>query len=239
MSRLSKLATYCPLFLLIFLFVSWAHAQSPYGVMAEETTKASEDTSQDTSSIGASSLKDLEPSRTERLLRVWQYQYQLLEQPAFIVATSGNMTATIPNPNTWLQQHSLVLQLSELFPRTTNLPALVQAAYDTKYRDASPSNPIKLGDDLCSKGKTILECLAGGSSFVARFFSAGRVTFGAAQRDEVQQGMLLPNLPISQSWAWNGEVDFDPTALFITSANWKSAIESLGKALMAIHGTFI
>ena len=229
MPSIGKVASFCSFFVSMLLCVSGARAQSSSSITTDGSAKTTANSSQDTFTIGIANLKYLEPSLTERLLRVWQYQYQLLEQPAYIVATSGNTTATIPNPNTWLQQHSLVLQLSELFPRSTNLPALVQAAYDTKYRDAPPLNPITLGADLCPKDKPRVVCLAGGGSFIERFFSAGKVMFGAAQRDEVQQGFLLPNLPISQSWGWNGEVDFDPTGLFTTSANWKSAVAVFGK----------
>jgi hypothetical protein len=118
--------------------------------------------------ITSQDLNDLEPSFPERIARSWQYQYQILEQPAFIVATSGMMTDTIPNPNKWLQQHSIMVQLSEIFPRTTNLPGLVQAAYDLKDRDGTP---VTLGKGICPAGKEVLECLAGGGNFFERLFS--------------------------------------------------------------------
>lgn len=178
-------------------------------------------------SITTQDLDNLEPSVTERIARSWQYQYQLLEQPAFIVATSGSMTATIPNPNKWLQQHSVVVQLSELFPRTTNLPGLVQAAYDLKDRDSSI--PVTFGKGVCPPGRTVLECLAGGGNFFERLFSGASVTFSVAQRDQVQQGVLTQDLPVSQSWAWNYEIDFNPASLFTTSTSWKAAAAVLGK----------
>jgi hypothetical protein len=177
--------------------------------------------------ITTQDLDNLEPSVTERIARSWQYQYQLLEQPAFIVATSGTMTETIPNPNKWLQQHSVVVQLSELFPRTTNLPGLVQAAYDLKDRDSG--TPVTFGKGVCPAGKKVLECLAGGGNFFERLFSGASVTFSVAQRDEVQQGVLVPDLPVSQSWAWNYEIDFNPASLFTTSTSWKTAVAVLGK----------
>src|SRR5580698_4464184 len=63
-----------------------------------------------TKPIGKKELEPYETSIAERLLRSCQYQYQLLEQPACLVATvatkAGTETATIANPDKWLQQHS-------------------------------------------------------------------------------------------------------------------------------------
>src|SRR5260221_1311336 len=79
-----------------------------------------------------------------------------------------------------------------------------------------------------------MQCLAGecsywGRSFWGRLFSGASLTFSVGQRDEVQQGVVVPNLTTSQGWGWNGEVKFDPASLFITSVNWKSAVSVLGK----------
>jgi hypothetical protein len=183
--------------------------------------------------LGNSDLRDVELKRTERLLRLWQYQFQLLEQPAFLVASTGGTTQTIPNPNYWLQQHSIILTFSELFPRTTNLPQLVQAAYDNYSFDPTKPRPtVRLNPELCRSGNT-LACLAGGgsgwSSFSRRLLSGASVTFSVAQRDEVQQGVVVSNLTASQGWGWNGQVDFNPASLLITSANWKNAFSVLGK----------
>src|SRR5260221_3718863 len=54
-------------------------------------------------------LKYLEPTAGERFARSLQYQYQLQEQPAVLVASVGGSTQVIPNPNKWLQQHSIIL----------------------------------------------------------------------------------------------------------------------------------
>jgi hypothetical protein len=178
--------------------------------------------------ISAKDLKHLEPSLfPDRILRAWQYQFQVLEQPAFIVATTGTTTTTIPNPQKWLQQHSIVVQLSEIFPRVTNYPALVKAAYAARY-GKEPSDGTLLDDTLCKK-HTQLQCLASGGNIWGRLFSGAQVTFSVAQRDQVQQGVLLTNLPVSQGWQWNGQIDFNPASLFISSTSWKSAVPVLGK----------
>lgn len=176
-------------------------------------------------------LRDVQLTRTDRLLRIWQYQYQLLEQPAFLSATIGGTTQTIPNPNYWLQQHSLVFNFSELFPATTNLPQIVQAAYDNDPRVYTTPRPLIRLNKLCPR-LDVMECLAGGGdgwgSFARRVLSGASLTFSVAQRDAVQQGVLL-NLSASQGWSWNGQVDFNPASLFVTSANWKNAASLFGK----------
>jgi hypothetical protein len=174
-------------------------------------------------------LKNLEPSVTERLLRSWQYQFQLLEQPAVLVATSDGTTATIPNPNKWLQQHSITLTLAEWFPRSTNLPFLVQTVYDYHDPDHKGLAPVFLDKNLCGNHATTLSCLASGGSWWGRLFSGATLTFSVSQRDEVEQGVVIPTLSASEGWAWNGELDFNPASLFITSANWKNAVSVLAE----------
>jgi hypothetical protein len=184
-------------------------------------------------------LDFLEPSIKERLLRSIQYQYELQEQPSYILASVGGSSQVLPNPERWLQQHSLILQLSEWFPRTTNMPALVQGAYN----DLPPSvqkakSPIVLGKELCrSSNNSPLQCLAGGGNFAQRLFSGASVTFSVSQRDEVQQGVVVTNLTPSQAWAWGGEVDFNPASLFISASNWKAAETTLSKGHFALLGS--
>jgi len=213
----------------VALFPSTNAAQSAQNVSADsDSTAATTSPVPHCDTIDTDCLRSLglEPSITSRLLRSWQYQYQLQEQPAVLVATTGSTTETIPNPNKWLQEHSVILQLSEWFPRSTNLPALIQAAYDVKV--PNHDSAMQLGPDICGRHYTALECLASEGSWWGRMFSGAKVTFSVAQRDEVQQGILVPTLTASDAWTWGGEVDFDPTSLFLTSNNWKTAVSVLG-----------
>jgi hypothetical protein len=196
-------------------------------VAATETAPESSVTDSGPYKIGTAELDELElePTIRQRLLRSWQYAYQLQEQPAVLVASSGGTTETIPNPNKWLQEHEIVLQLSEWFPRSTNLPALIQAAYDE--RDPSHTHSVELGRDLCGRHTAVLECLASQGSWWGRMFSGATLNFSVSQRDEVQQGVLVPTLTASESWTWGGEVDFNPSSLFLTSTNWTKALAVL------------
>ncbi len=62
---------------------------------------------------------------------------------------------------------------------------------------------------------------------MGRLFSGASLSFSVAQRDNVQQGVLFSSLTASQGWTWGGTVGFNPAALFITSANWKTAASAM------------
>ncbi len=176
--------------------------------------------------INKSDLGYLEPSFKGRLLRSWNYQYQILEQPAFVTVGSGNSVQIIPNPQKWLKQNSITINFAEFFPRTANLAEMV----GKRYADAPPEEDgdvVKLSPDICGRNSDVLQCLAGGGSFWGRLLSGAKVTFSASERDQFQQGVVVTGLPASQSWAWTGEVDFNPASLFISGSNWSKAVTAL------------
>lgn len=176
-------------------------------------------------SIAAKDLRELglEPTWADRLRRVWQYQYQLLEQPEYVTATSDGLTTTILNPNKWLQQHSILMNFAELVPRATSFPSMVEAAYSAQFAN---KETVTLDRSICKSGRP-LDCLAGGGSFLGRAVSATTLSFSVAQRDEVQQGVLVPALSPTQGWAWSGQVDFNPVSLLINGTSWKNAADTL------------
>jgi uncharacterized protein YodC (DUF2158 family) len=193
---------------------------------------ASNPTAENTDKIKNDDLKNFQPSIKEKLLRSWQYQFQLQEQPAFIVANSGGTSSTLPNPNKWLQEHSITLTLSELFPKVTNLPDLVGAAYDMHQYNNPTNAKLQLDSDICQSTDK-LKCLVRGGdfsvgNFFERLFSGASVTFSESQRDEFQQGMIVP-LSTSQGWAFGYVINFNPASLFVTSANWAKVNAVLSK----------
>jgi hypothetical protein len=160
---------------------------------------------QDTNTLKELKALGIEPSRPQRWLRQWQYQYQLLEQPEYITVTSGGLTTTVLNPNKWLQQHSISLNFAELVPRATNLPEMVEAAYNETSAD---NKPFRLDSSIC-KDPRHLDCLADGGGFLQRLISSTTMTLSVAQRDQVQQGVIAPTLSPSQAWAWTGQADWN------------------------------
>ena len=83
-----------------------------------------------------------------------------------------------------------------------------------------------LGDGLCQKA-TLIECLVSGSNVWERLIAGVSGNGGLAQRDEAQQGIILNNLPTSISYGPGGEIDFDPSSLFVTGTNWQSVLTAL------------
>jgi hypothetical protein len=178
-------------------------------------------------------VQSLEPSAAQRFWRAWQYQYQFNEQPLFVVATVNGSAQIVQNPEKYLQQHTITFQFSELFPNTTNLASIVGAIYSNSTDPNKAHERLAMADGLCGKGSVpVLQCLASGGrgagNFMERFLSAVTVNFSMGERDEIQQGVLVPNFPLAQHYGPAGEVDFDPnTSLFVTGANWKSAVAAL------------
>lgn len=216
-----RLAARIGLFVLTVPFASTLFAQDTQNnpsTVPNQEQHATEVAMKETE-ITKANLTDFQPSIRERILRLWQYQFQYLEQPDFILAAVGTSTQIIPNPNKWLDQHSIILQPSELFPGIANRPALVQAAYDYRFHN---DKAVRLAKDLCGNNSAF-NCLARKGEFWGRLFSGGKVTFSVARRDEVQQQVLLTTLPASQGWQWSYELDFDPSTLYITSSDWSKA----------------
>jgi hypothetical protein len=185
--------------------------------------------------IDKEAVRSFEPSILERLGRTWQYQYQFSEQPAFVVATVSGSSQIIPNPEAYLQQHEMIFQLSELFPNVSNapnapgLPSIV-AAIQTGIA-SNPENKnkvIRLGQ-LCvgqRVGQPGIRCLASGGRLWERFISGVSGNGSLSERDEVQQGLVTVQ-SFSQHYGPAGEIDFDPSPLFITGTNWKNAVAAL------------
>ncbi len=174
-------------------------------------------------------LNPLEPTPGGKFWRALQYQYQFGEQPAFVVASTnnanGSMTTIIPNPEKYLNQHTLSFQFSEIFPATSNLASMVAALYAVNKDPKIPSQPLRLANRLC-KSTNQIECLVSGGNFWERFLSGVSGNVSLAERDPVQQGVSL-TLTSSQHYGAAGEVDFDPSLLFVTGTNWQTVLTAL------------
>jgi hypothetical protein len=204
------------------------------GTLAQ--TSPDQPASQDGQVIENHNLNSLEPPFLERVARSWSYEYQLLEQPAFLVASSGANAQVVENPQRWLQQHSVTLQLSEFFPKATSFTKLVQNAYDDLSEEVR-AKPVRLGNDICRPGLTALECIAAGGNFWERLLSQASIKFSVSQRDQIQQGIILTNLTPSQGWAWGGEVNFKPDTLFVAASNWIDAKTALKDRKIIVNGS--
>jgi hypothetical protein len=171
-------------------------------------------------------LKPFRPKFAASFARAFQYQYQRAEQPRSVVVASGTTTQIIENPEHYLNQHSLIFDFSELFPASPDLASLVKRIYASRLTSdpTSAKRQVRL-DELCG-GKPVFMCLATGVNPWKRALSGLSVTASLSERSAVQQGILLPQPSFSEHYGLSGQIDFDPTRLFIAGSNWKNAISA-------------
>jgi hypothetical protein len=175
-------------------------------------------------------LRPTIPGRFARMFQVVEKQQQL---PGTIVATpagSSDKPQPVHNPQGYLFSHQLATKPSELFLSSADLLSI----YKT-YGKFFPDNQKPADDQLdkhlheCS-GSDRFQCLARNrkKDLWSRLFSGFTLTFGAAQRNHFQQGTLFNSQTFPDlDYTFTGQLDFDPTSLFVTSTDWTNAAGSL------------
>jgi hypothetical protein len=193
--------------------------------------------------IGPKQVRSLEPPIELRWFRASQIEYQLSEQPAFVVADLSGQSQVIANPQKYLSQYTFPFLGSELVPNASNLASIVAVLYnsdpsngDASNTDISKKKILRLDKRLCKKPSSVLDCLVSGSNFWERLMAGVSGNASLAQRDEVQQGIELTGLPTSISYGPGGEIDFDPSSLFITGSNWQSVLTALKGVKLDVQG---
>jgi hypothetical protein len=187
----------------------------------------------DTIQICKGDLKLLQPDGLERFGRGFQYTFQRSEQPRSVVVGSGSTTEIIQNPEHYLNQHSLTFQFSELFPSSSDFATMVTRVYKDKLAAAEDKEEFAKKKVLLKMGcgEYIMTCLAAGSSTWKRALSGVKVTGSLSELQGVQLGVLVPEGAFSNHYQRTGEIDFDPTQIFITGTNWKTAMDALTKII--------
>jgi hypothetical protein len=85
--------------------------------------------------------------------------------------------------------------------------------------------------ELCGT-KPAITCLATGVSAWKRVLSGITITGSLSERSAVQQMIVVPQPPFLNHYGLTGQVDFDPTQLFISGSNWKNAISTVQSMLI-------
>ena len=167
--------------------------------------------------LNKNSLKSFEPGIGERVARGFQYEFDRNEQPGFVVISSGNTSQILPNPEHYINQHSLTFQFSELFLSPAELTSIAKqlSAENTKARFQFGNGKNNAAEYLVSAGPWWKRAIGGVTT-----------TISLAERPGTQQGILVPNLPFSLHYGFTGQIDFDPTAMFITGKSWKDALDA-------------
>ncbi|HTS37022.1 MAG TPA: hypothetical protein VMH04_15215 [Candidatus Solibacter sp.] len=157
-----------------------------------------------------------------RFLRLWQYQYQYVEQPSTVLVQSApGQTSLIANPEHNLNQHTVALDFGQLFLKSQDLSKAIQAALLSNKEERK--NIQMIHADLCGK-KGLLACVADSGGSWKRLLSGIKASGSAAEHVRVVQQILLPS-----GYGFAGAVDFDPSRAFVTGSDWKNATELLGK----------
>lgn len=175
----------------LLLLVSW-----PVLTFPQDTPKTNDETAD------ATKPRDYVGSTYKRFLLGWQYQYQRVEQPDFVLVTQpGNTQLLLPNPESHLNQHSFIYDFSQVFLTPAQL-----------------AHARKLNSKLFCDENDPLACVARAGEGPKRFLSGLTITANIAEHPVVAQGAILP-----AGYLYGGQVDFKPANLFTTGTDWKTS----------------
>lgn len=171
----------------------------------------------------------LHPRTGARAARSLQFVEQQQELPSTIfaqVAGSSTGPTTLLNPQHYLASHALTVKFGDLFFSSSDLAAIYKSV-GVLLPDDAPALSIK--DCDIAKEKSMVKCLARArlKDKVSRALTGLTLNAGASQRNRNIQGVLFTSQFPDIDYTIRGQLDFDPTALFVTAANWGDAISIL------------
>jgi hypothetical protein len=167
-------------------------------------------------------LQPWELEQKARFARAFQYQLGLQEQPGTATIQNGSTVQFIPNPEHYLVKHSLTFQFSELFLTSSDFASALK-----EFFDSLPKNTSLSLANLCKGKKSALNCVASSGPWWQRAISGVKVQFSLSERTRVASGIIVPAGPFPSDYDKAGQIDFDPTQIFILGSNWKNAAEGL------------
>ncbi len=158
-----------------------------------------------------------------RFGRAFEYDLQRIEQPTVLFPSSG---PAVPNPERYLNEHTLKFQFSELFPSSSTLADAVKNAChlltEPNSTDEVADAKIERDSDTCVG--THLPLIVSGGGVWKRIAAGFTVNIDLSERSSLQQGVVLTsNTSFLNHYQVTGGFDFDPTQLFLGGTNWSSA----------------
>lgn len=150
-----------------------------------------------------------------RFGRSFEYDFQRVEQPRVFQTSSGT---TVPNPEEYLNEHTLTFQFSELFPSSATRFSAFKSAYT--FEAATPgATPASVAADF--NRPFHLNEIAAAGGWLKRTLSGVTVAMDLSERPALQQGVIVTNTSFSDHYQVTGSFAFDPSQLFISGTNWK------------------
>lgn len=154
-----------------------------------------------------------------RIARGFEYDFQRVEQPAFVVTGSGSL---VHNPEAYLNEHTLKFVFSEVFPNTATLAGAWKNACGL-VGEAAECQELK-GEKSNLPGFDFKSIVTAGGWW-HRAAAGLTMNVDLSERAALQQGVLVVNPSFSNHYQVTGGVDFDPSALFLNGSNWSKALD--------------
>ncbi len=160
-----------------------------------------------------------ERSWKARFSRAFEYDFQRVEQPAYLITGTGTLA---PNPEHYLNEHTLKFQFSEVFPSASTLATafksactLAKNAYDCTYQPERADRVRRI---------------ASSGGVWQRGLSGVTLTVNLSERTALQQGIVVANPSFANHYQVTGGVNFDPSQLFLNGTNWSKAAAAFSDA---------
>lgn len=165
----------------------------------------------------------------ERFGSAFEYDFQRVEQPTVLVTGAG---AQVPNPEHYLNEHTLKFQFSQLFPPTSTLAdsaksACVLRGY-TNFETCVPKKPCPDKKTCASDDDEFWWVLSGGGTW-KRMLSGLTFDVDFSERPSLQQGIVVTNQSFWDHYQTTGEIDFDPSQLFLNGTSWGKTFDVFDK----------
>lgn len=166
-------------------------------------------------------LTMFEDNAAGRFGRAFEYDFQRVEQPQVLTTGTG---AIVPNPERYLNEHTLKFQFSEVFPSSANLAAAFKATCDLL---GSKEYGDKTGIGECSNPRRF-DWIASGGGWWARTLSGISMSVDLSERAALQQGVIVTDSSFRTHYQTTGSFEFEPSQMFLSGTNWNKAAGALG-----------
>ena len=184
-------------------------------------------------------LDFLRPGWERRFARAFQYQYELAEQPGTVLADfligdetafpPETVTRPIPNPQRYLQKHTLTLKLVELIPDRL---ALFKRGSDYLKKHPEAAAGEELSEIVCDD-KPLITCLTRGGSWWQRAAMGTTINASVGQRPDVIDNIIISATSFDKKFQFTGGF-VDPAKLFPSASRWKSTLDDVQKVNSAL-----
>ena len=192
------------------------------------------------------------PGGVERIVRAAVVKTEVIQQPKLVqIADATGQLSYQPNPGKLLWKVSSTTDYGQVVPTVADVQAQA-AALDAAGVDLSTAGAKAFCSSRLStpdanhyftdvRGR-FKDCLlrTGGAYMSARIASSFKLTFNWAQNPKVNSTFkyVVPSQYANVNQVFSGQVDFDPSKIFVTGSDWQSAYKAADSYGDAQEGVF-